>query len=41
MLVTDAMPPVGTQDRFTLMGQDITVVDGTCRGRTARWPDRR
>ncbi|GAO53508.1 N-acetylglucosamine-6-phosphate deacetylase [Novosphingobium sp. MD-1] len=33
MLVTDAMPPVGgTQDRFTLMGQDIAVVDGTCRG---------
>jgi N-acetylglucosamine-6-phosphate deacetylase len=22
-------------------GQDIAVVDGTCRGRTARWPDRR
>ncbi|MBF5092722.1 MULTISPECIES: N-acetylglucosamine-6-phosphate deacetylase [unclassified Novosphingobium] len=33
MLVTDAMPPVGgTQDRFTLMGQDIAVIDGTCRG---------
>lgn len=33
MLVTDAMPPVGgTQDRFTLMGQEIAVVDGTCRG---------
>ncbi|MEJ2459836.1 MAG: N-acetylglucosamine-6-phosphate deacetylase [Novosphingobium sp.] len=33
MLVTDAMPPVGGRlDRFTLMGQDIAVVDGTCRG---------
>ncbi|TPG49358.1 N-acetylglucosamine-6-phosphate deacetylase [Sphingomonas glacialis] len=33
MLVTDAMPPVGGQrDRFTLMGQEITVVGGTCRG---------
>jgi N-acetylglucosamine-6-phosphate deacetylase len=33
MLVTDAMPPVGgKQDHFTLMGQDIRVVDGTCRG---------
>ncbi|EQB12794.1 N-acetylglucosamine-6-phosphate deacetylase [Sphingobium lactosutens] len=33
MLVTDAMPPVGgTQGRFSLMGQDIHVVDGTCRG---------
>jgi N-acetylglucosamine-6-phosphate deacetylase len=33
MLVTDAMPPVGGQScRFTLMGQDIAVVDGTCRG---------
>lgn len=33
MLVTDAMPPVGgTQDRFTLMGQDVAVIDGTCRG---------
>jgi len=33
MLVTDAMPPVGGQrDRFTLMGQDIAVIDGTCRG---------
>ena len=32
MLVTDAMPPVGgVRDHFTLMGQDITVVDGTCR----------
>ena len=27
------MPPVGGErDRFTLMGQDIAVVDGTCRG---------
>lgn len=33
MLVTDAMPPVGGQsNRFTLMDQDIAVVDGTCRG---------
>lgn len=33
MLVTDAMPPVGGQSgRFTLMDQDIAVVDGTCRG---------
>lgn len=33
MLVTDAMPPVGGQaDHFTLMGQAIFVVDGTCRG---------
>jgi N-acetylglucosamine-6-phosphate deacetylase len=33
MLVTDAMPPVGgSRDRFTLMGQTIQVVDGTCRG---------
>ncbi|RIV82168.1 N-acetylglucosamine-6-phosphate deacetylase [Aurantiacibacter xanthus] len=33
MLVTDAMPPVGgTLEHFTLMGQDIAVVDGTCRG---------
>ncbi|WP_298395514.1 N-acetylglucosamine-6-phosphate deacetylase [Sphingobium sp.] len=33
MLVTDAMPPVGgAQDSFTLMGQPIHVVDGTCRG---------
>jgi len=33
MLVTDAMPPVGgTLDHFTLMGQEIRVVDGTCRG---------
>ncbi|KAB7647938.1 N-acetylglucosamine-6-phosphate deacetylase [Polymorphobacter fuscus] len=33
MLVTDAMPPVGgVADSFTLMGQAIRVVDGTCRG---------
>lgn len=33
MLVTDAMPPVGGRsNRFSLMGQDIAVVDGTCRG---------
>ncbi|MEH3045561.1 N-acetylglucosamine-6-phosphate deacetylase [Sphingomonas adhaesiva] len=33
MLVTDAMPPVGGHaGGFTLMGQDIRVVDGTCRG---------
>lgn len=33
MLVTDAMPPVGGRlDHFTLMGQEIAVVDGTCRG---------
>lgn len=33
MLVTDAMPPVGgRRDRFTLMGREIAVVDGTCRG---------
>lgn len=33
MLVTDAMPPVGgTRTRFTLMGREIAVVDGTCRG---------
>ncbi|PNU02906.1 N-acetylglucosamine-6-phosphate deacetylase [Novosphingobium guangzhouense] len=33
MLVTDAMPPVGGRsNRFTLMGQDITVGDGGCRG---------
>ena len=33
MLVTDAMPPVGgALDSFTLMGQAIHVVDGTCRG---------
>ncbi|MEH3099784.1 N-acetylglucosamine-6-phosphate deacetylase [Sphingomonas adhaesiva] len=33
MLVTDAMPPVGgSAGGFTLMGQAIRVVDGTCRG---------
>lgn len=33
MLVTDAMPPVGgTTQAFSLMGQPIHVVDGTCRG---------
>lgn len=33
MLVTDAMPPVGgLRDRFMLMGREIRVVDGTCRG---------
>lgn len=33
MLVTDAMPPVGgTTDRFMLMGREIRVVNGTCRG---------
>ena len=33
MLVTDAMPPVGGRaDRFVLMGREIRVVDGTCRG---------
>lgn len=33
MLVTDAMPPVGgTRSQFTLMGKDISVIDGTCRG---------
>jgi N-acetylglucosamine-6-phosphate deacetylase len=33
MLVTDAMPPVGgSASEFTLMGQHIRVVDGTCRG---------
>ncbi|WP_067733870.1 N-acetylglucosamine-6-phosphate deacetylase [Novosphingobium naphthalenivorans] len=33
MLVTDAMPPVGgTATRFTLMGREIVMVDGTCRG---------
>lgn len=33
MLVTDAMPPVGgTHDRFMLMGREIAVIDGTCRG---------
>jgi N-acetylglucosamine-6-phosphate deacetylase len=33
MLVTDAMPPVGgVRSHFTLMGTEIEVVDGTCRG---------
>jgi N-acetylglucosamine-6-phosphate deacetylase len=33
MLVTDAMPPVGgTRTNFSLMGQAIAVVGGTCRG---------
>ncbi|WP_260596585.1 N-acetylglucosamine-6-phosphate deacetylase [Sphingomonas endolithica] len=33
MLVTDAMPPVGgARDHFTLMSQEIVVIDGTCRG---------
>lgn len=33
MLVTDAMPPVGgTRDRFTLMGTEIRLEDGTLRG---------
>ncbi|NIJ06729.1 N-acetylglucosamine-6-phosphate deacetylase [Sphingomonas vulcanisoli] len=33
MLVTDAMPPVGgVKNSFTLMGQPIQIVDGTCRG---------
>lgn len=33
MLVTDAMPPVGGSSMsFTLMGREIGVVDGTCRG---------
>jgi N-acetylglucosamine-6-phosphate deacetylase len=33
MLVTDAMPPVGgTATHFNLMGRDIQVVDGVCRG---------
>ena len=33
MLVTDAMPPVGGKaDSFELMGREIRVVDGTCRG---------
>ncbi|MGF7152420.1 N-acetylglucosamine-6-phosphate deacetylase [Novosphingobium gossypii] len=33
MLVTDAMPPVGGRcTRFTLMGQEITVGEGGCRG---------
>ncbi|MGI4880051.1 MAG: N-acetylglucosamine-6-phosphate deacetylase [Janthinobacterium lividum] len=33
MLVTDAMPPVGgASTRFSLMGQTIEMIDGTCRG---------
>lgn len=33
MLVTDAMPPSGgKRDHFTLMGQQISVIGGTCRG---------
>jgi N-acetylglucosamine-6-phosphate deacetylase len=33
MLVTDAMPPVGGRSStFMLMGKEIKVVDGTCRG---------
>lgn len=33
MLVTDAMPPVGGNlSSFTLMGREIHVVDGICRG---------
>ncbi|MXP26579.1 N-acetylglucosamine-6-phosphate deacetylase [Altererythrobacter indicus] len=33
MLVTDAMPPVGgMKDQFTLMGTEVQVIDGTCRG---------
>lgn len=33
MLVTDAMPPVGgVAARFMLMGREIRVEDGTCRG---------
>lgn len=33
MLVTDAMPPVGgNRDRFTLMGTEIRLEDGTLRG---------
>lgn len=32
MLVTDAMPPVGSgQNTFRLMGQQITVQDGVCK----------
>ena len=31
MLVTDAMPPVGTDDQeFSLQGKKITVIDGIC-----------
>ena len=33
MLVTDAMPPVGGRSTsFPLMGREIIVADGTCRG---------
>ncbi|MCW3838113.1 N-acetylglucosamine-6-phosphate deacetylase [Sphingomonas canadensis] len=33
MLVTDAMPPVGGKMRhFNLMGQDIRIEDGVCKG---------
>jgi N-acetylglucosamine-6-phosphate deacetylase len=32
MLVTDAMPPVGSDDtEFTLLGNHVTVKDGVCR----------
>jgi len=32
MLVTDAMPPVGSNDtEFTLLGNHVTVKDGVCR----------
>ncbi|MFC1605280.1 N-acetylglucosamine-6-phosphate deacetylase [Pseudomonadota bacterium] len=32
MLVTDAMPPVGSDDtEFTLLGKRVTVKDGVCR----------
>ena len=41
MLVTDAMPPVGGSRRaFALYGEEITVRDGRCVRRTARWPAR-
>lgn len=33
MLVTDAMPPIGGHlSQFTLMGREIHMVDGICRG---------
>ncbi|MED5546672.1 MAG: N-acetylglucosamine-6-phosphate deacetylase [Pseudomonadota bacterium] len=33
MLVTDAMPPVGgTKGKFTLMGREIIMREGTCKG---------
>lgn len=33
MLITDAMPPVGgTRDRFALMGREIRVEGGVCKG---------